>query len=353
MNPTLEEISRKVGVSRQAVSYALNNRRGQVSDSTRRRVLAAAKELAYRPNASARATRTGRHGCIDLLTSTHRSYSRLPTELLESLGDALASHHSRMGIFRLPDESLSDDESMSNIFHSRSSDGLLVNYTHGIPDGVTDLLNRYRIPAVWLHAKLDHDCVYTSESETYRRATARLVELGHRRIGYCALHRSGHFSEDERQNGYRLAMRDAGLKPVFSKSTNRPIQFYTQHPEQDDRLATLRAWLESSDRPTAIVVYGNIELMMLAFAATGLGLQIPRDLTLVALNDEGYNPLRGMNINVWRIEIPQREIAQRAVEMVMQKIASPEQFIDPVSVPLRLTDDHLAVAPPRPKPSAT
>ena len=82
MAATLAQIAEKVGVSRQAVSCALNNRAGQVSEETRQRILTVAEEMAYRPNASARATRTGRLGCVDLLISTSREHSRLPIALV-------------------------------------------------------------------------------------------------------------------------------------------------------------------------------------------------------------------------------------------------------------------------------
>src|SRR4051812_35441938 len=51
--PTIADVARRAGVSAAAVSFAVNNRPG-VSPETRTRILAAARELGWRPSASAR-----------------------------------------------------------------------------------------------------------------------------------------------------------------------------------------------------------------------------------------------------------------------------------------------------------
>ena len=52
--PTIGDIARQAGVSKGAVSYALNGQPG-VSDATRRRILAIADEIGWNPNSAARA----------------------------------------------------------------------------------------------------------------------------------------------------------------------------------------------------------------------------------------------------------------------------------------------------------
>lgn len=67
--PTLRMVAERAGVSTATVSYVFAGRSGSasgVSDATRRKVLAAAAQLDYRPNRTARATRTGRTGTVQL-----------------------------------------------------------------------------------------------------------------------------------------------------------------------------------------------------------------------------------------------------------------------------------------------
>ena len=63
---TISDIARLAGVSKGAVSYALNGRPG-VSDDTRDRILAIADELGWYPNRAARALSAARADACGLL----------------------------------------------------------------------------------------------------------------------------------------------------------------------------------------------------------------------------------------------------------------------------------------------
>ena len=64
--PTITDIAREAGVSKGAVSYALNGRPG-VSEATRHRITEIARELGWSPSSTARALSGGRAGAIGLV----------------------------------------------------------------------------------------------------------------------------------------------------------------------------------------------------------------------------------------------------------------------------------------------
>src|SRR4051812_34040610 len=64
--PTIADVARLAGVSSAAVSFAVNDRPG-VSPETRERILEAARELGWRPSASARALTEARTRAIGLV----------------------------------------------------------------------------------------------------------------------------------------------------------------------------------------------------------------------------------------------------------------------------------------------
>ncbi|WP_433799438.1 LacI family DNA-binding transcriptional regulator [Actinomycetospora sp. CA-084318] len=63
---TIDDVARAAGVSRQTVSRAMNDK-GDISEATRRKVLATIEELDYRPSAFARGMRTQRAGTVALV----------------------------------------------------------------------------------------------------------------------------------------------------------------------------------------------------------------------------------------------------------------------------------------------
>jgi len=81
MAVTLRTIADEVGMTTMTVSYALRGS-PQVSKETRAKVLAVAKRLGYRPNASARAIRSGRFDCIAVLVDSDLRGGSLSTGML-------------------------------------------------------------------------------------------------------------------------------------------------------------------------------------------------------------------------------------------------------------------------------
>ena len=65
----MEQIARKLGVSKTTVHYAIRNT-GRLSDKTRKRVLKAVQEVGYRPNALARSFRRSRADTLGVVLIT-------------------------------------------------------------------------------------------------------------------------------------------------------------------------------------------------------------------------------------------------------------------------------------------
>ncbi len=74
-NVTAKDIAKLCGVSQATVSYVINDRPGQkISEDTRRKILDAAEELHYYPNASARNMRSNSSTSIGIVCA--RDFSR-------------------------------------------------------------------------------------------------------------------------------------------------------------------------------------------------------------------------------------------------------------------------------------
>ena len=55
------------------------------------------------------------------------------------------------------------------------ADGMIVNYTHEIPQPMLDVIRAHHTPAVWLNAKLASDCVYPDDLGAAQQADAHEV----------------------------------------------------------------------------------------------------------------------------------------------------------------------------------
>ncbi len=88
MAVTIIDVAKRAGTSTAVVSYVFNDGPRGVSDDARRRVLAAAAELGYRPNRIARALRASHSGFIGVISpdSSNPYFAQLDRALIAAIG---------------------------------------------------------------------------------------------------------------------------------------------------------------------------------------------------------------------------------------------------------------------------
>src|SRR3982751_6196015 len=181
---TLQDIASHVGVDRSTVSRVLSNKaaEGGISIELANRIILKARELNYIPNTSARAIRMGRFNCAALLMSTDSGRSYLPSRLLDGIHDGLAASDLHLTVAKVPDEKLNSEDYVPKILRTLMSDGLLVNYTHHLPEHLVEIVEQRQLPAVWINSKQPHDAIYPNNRRGAMLATERLLNLGHKKI---------------------------------------------------------------------------------------------------------------------------------------------------------------------------
>jgi len=334
MPVTIRQLAEECGVSRQAVSYALTNS-GRLREETRERIIASAQRLGYRPNASAKMMRSGRFNAIGLLLSTRFGRGFIFERTSFAIRSALREKDLQLLIGDLPDEKLTDETVLPRVLREWLVDGLLISYTHHIPEGMVELIDRYRIPAVWLNAKLDHDCIYPDDHGAGRLGARRLLELGHQRLAFLRYGGLYHYSGPDRQQGFAEAVADAGLSPQ--------VHAPADPPPRGQRLARTLAWLDRPDRPTGVVCYEAEEALTLYAAATRLGLRIPEDLSILAIAEV---PVTQVGVDIDTIRIPSDRLGREAVEMVLTKTRHPKRQLRSRALPFETTPGATVAPPP-------
>ncbi len=345
-----KDIAERAGVSMPTVSHVLGSRAYKYPQATQDRVFAAAQELGYRPHGSARAMRSGRFGCIALLLSTHPNHSSLFTQFLNGVQDGLAEHDLHLLLAKLPDEKLTDERFVPKVLRELSADGLLINYTHDIPERLMTLIRQNSLPSVWVNSKQEADGVRPDDFTAARTATEQFLALGHKRITYLDYPWSDHYSALDRYRGYETAMQAAGCMPCRVESEEVPTPPGTVGRAQSEAeqrsvqvwAAQCRALLSAPERPTAVIGYGDIAVEPMLSAAIALGLRVPKDLSLATFDDHvPFNT--GLPITTWLV--PEYTMGLAAVEMLLRKIEEPTCALPTRALPFEF-DAGVTSAPP-------
>lgn len=324
--PTLQDIANRAGVSTTTVSDVLSGRSRTVRRDAQVRaklIREVAQQIGYRVNAAARSTRTGRFGAITLLLGTGYGRSTVPLLMFDAVLEILADHEMNLITVRLPDERLTDPGCVPLILRETHSDGLLIDYTHGIPQPLIDLIEQNRVPAVWLNTKRPFNCVRPDDLDAADRATRHLLNAGHRRITYIdfshgADYATPHYSVADRESGYRKAMAQAGLAAMVVRADGFDVP-------SGSRFGFARQWLDSGPGCTAVVCYSGSASVPIMNAALSLGISVPRDLSIVSMDD---SPILHNDLRLTTMVVPQPQIAREAIAMLLDRIESPHQSCD-------------------------
>ena len=340
--PTLNDIARVVGVTHMTVSRSFSGK-GRVSERTRERVLAAAAELGYRPNAAAAATRNGRTGYLGMIRSPKQNRSVHASEFDAGLDQAM--HERGLCLLRdvidTPLHRGDEDAQAPRIVRENAVDGLLINYVFGTPATVRDLIDRCHIPSFWINRKRDANCVHPADEGAAREATRFLLDHGHRDpwfVDYAVADADAdpdseadlsseehHYSVADRRVGYARAMRERGLKP----------RIHTLAPRVRGTYAPGRLFgecvrlLQRPDRPTAMLC-SNEHGRVVAVAALSLGLRLPDDLSLITFDNHAAS---GDDLALDRVLAPHFRMGVTAVTELTELIAAPGTPRPPVALP--------------------
>ncbi len=338
MNATIRDIAQRTGVTHRTVSNVLSGQgKGVRADARSRakRILQVADELGYRPNAYAKAIRRGRFNAVGLLASVTRNRSNFPALLWEGIDAALTDHDMHLVLTRLPDEQLTDEAYVPKVLRELSVDGLLINYTHGIPSRMIELIEQHTIPSIWLNTKRTHDCVYPDDVAAGRAAADHLLQRGHRRIAFMTGVSRTHYSMEDRIAGAAGAMRTAGEEMAILS----PSQQTWQAPQ---RLAEFDQYLREQ-HPSAIITYGAMDALTVLRVADRAGLDVPRDLSIISIGPHGDN---SAGIVISTVMVDEAGVGRSAVEVLQRKIAQPDKTLAPVVVkPHELIGGQTCAAP--------
>lgn len=272
---TIKDVAARAGVSTATVSRAMSGK-GQVSEDTRLRVLAAVEELGFVPSAVARGLKTRRSHLIGLILPEINDpfFAEIAAEVEEIASD--------MTFQVIVGTSLGHvDREMAHIntMLSHHVDGIMLSAALD-PRPSIERIERGGVPCVLIDdvpKGRQVDGVQVDNLQGMEMLTEHLLDLGHRRIGVVA-GRVPSTPAVERIEGYRAAFRRRGL-PV-PEELIRPGLWTVDTAE-----ARTTELLATHPDVTALISMSTLITVGTLRAARATGRRIPENLSVASFDD--------------------------------------------------------------------
>jgi len=307
---TLSDVAARAGVSVSAVSRVLSNAAdARVSAETRERIHRVARELRYRPNSAGRALRSARSNVVALIVPD--LMNAIFIELVRGVEDAAIDQDYLVLMGRTEDIEPGGERARKLLGEGRVDALLLQPGDKPLPLAALGGFADSR-PVLFLNsvAEDERGSATMPDDVGARVAVRHLIDLGHERIAFANGIRESHTAA-RRERGFRAEMGTAGL--IVDEAL---VTRYGYTPGDGERAAA--QVLAVTPRPSAVFVSNvNAAIGFLAYARTS-GIDIPRDLSVVALHDSwtaanSWPPLTA-------VTMPWYELGRRAFDEVHRRI---------------------------------
>ncbi|RKX80172.1 MAG: LacI family transcriptional regulator [Spirochaetes bacterium] len=308
MNPTIKDVARLANVSYSTVSRALANRPG-VNEATRCKIIRAAEELNYRPNAIARGLVRGQTLSMGLIIPdiTNPFFP----EVHRGIEDG--ARESGYSVFLCNTNWEREREThYINLLIEKRVDGIIIAPISDTVDKIEEEL-KSNIPVVYvsnLPPKTDRSCVAIDNIRGGFLATKHLIESGYREIGFIGAP-EGSFSIDQRLEGYKLAFRKYGMK-----LDQRFICFGDFKRETGYRI--IKRMIEEGIYPRAIFAENDLMALGVLQGVKESGLSVPGDIAVVGFDDIPFASFPEVQLTT--IRQPKYEMGKMAVQLLLNDI---------------------------------
>lgn len=326
---TIYDLAKKTGFSITTVSKALNNYK-DVSDKTRAKILQAAAEMDYLPNAHAQSLSTKKSWAIGVMFSEANEVGmKHPffNGIIESFRHATEEHG--YDLIFASRNLRNRDMSYLEHFKHRAVDGIVVICSDRMDEQVQELMQS-DIPIVVVDMdSANCSVVYSDNTAGARLAVEYLYELGHRAIAHIA----GDSSIDAgaaRVKGYELAMQALDL-PIPPEYLVNAGFFSVEEGKQ-----AMEQLLELSSPPTAVFVAGDQMAIGAIEAVHEHGLQVPEDISIIGYDD--IEMIKYITPKLTTIRQDTDEIGEAAAELLIEQMTAKERRTERRVIPVRLIE---------------
>lgn len=326
--PTISEVAEAAGVGRSTAARTLGGY-GYVSPELRERVLAAAERLGYRANALARSMSTGVSQTLGVIVAD------IANPFFGGVVRGISDASRARGFDTLvlsTHEDLAEEIAATNVLIDKRVDGIIVASAalDAASAGHIEQARARDIPVVLVDRAvpgLDLDAVVIDNRTAAREAVQRLLEVGHRRVGFVwgppveerprrrrdliDMAARNLWTDGERLQGYLDALDDEGI--VFDADLVMVGAKNEAHAE-----AEVARMLALPEPPTALFCTENDAMTGSLRALRAASLRVGADVSLIGFDDSSWAAV--MEPPLTMIEQPTLALGARAAEVLFAVI---------------------------------
>ncbi len=327
---TMADVARQAGVSRTAVSLVLNNREGtRLSEEVADRIRAAAVELGYRPNLTARSLTTQRSQIVGFVSESVTT-GRFGNALIRgALREAKEFGHV-LFITETDGEADTAQDAVDALI-DRQVDGIIFAATR--PDRLNIPEHALATPIVMLNATAAGGipAVLSDEYRGARRIVDLLLDAGHT-AEVAIIGRSQDQPEDStvtigvrrRLDGIWASLTDHGVVPT-AQVPCEPWSLETGYE-------AVKSLLDAGSRPKALICLNDRIAFGAYRALNESSLHVPDDVSIVSFDDDDIAVY--LEPKLTTAAFPYEEMGRTAVRALLQN--EPLQLEYLVDMPIRV-----------------
>jgi LacI family transcriptional regulator len=307
---TINEVAKAAGVSRATVGRVVGNY-GIVSESSRKKVEEAIKELDYVPNALAQGMRNKATKIIAIVVGSIKN--NFFSEIIHAIEQKATENNFNLIICNSQEDIEKEVLHLKSLY-SRRIDGIII-----APAYTSDRQIRHEnlylygsaIPIVFIDRRIENfkKTLIRSDNLTGSYEAAKhLISLGHRNIGMVST--KNYTTVNDRILGYKKALAEAKLE--FKKSYLESVNY-----ENNDLAGeAVEKILSENKEITALIVLNDNLISGILYSLKKLNLKIPEDISIISWDENEITKL----FEITTVAQQADKIGALAVENIFQMI---------------------------------
>jgi len=318
---TMEDIAKKVGVSKSIVSIALSNKYG-VSEDMRSKIFLAAHEMDYNfSKIKSYENRTKNKLTLFIANKTVLAEA-FWSDIILGIENAVNENNMYMQVFVFNGETHLDTM-LSEIHESKTSGIIMIK---DYDNNIIQKISMVTLPMVVVDPKqvtldnVSQICVNNYESAYF--CANHFIEQGHSNIAFYG-DRTFSLSFQQRYNGFRDAILNSEKDITFTKMISKAEEINVVC-----NIGEIQEAFSKKDYPTAVFCANDLIAFLLYDKLTEKGFKIPQDVSIVGFD----NLEKSAWLNLSTFHVPKFEMGKKAVEKLIEMIKNPKMLSEKIEI---------------------